>query len=150
MTADPVPSGAFVWPTSIFFDDLDPMGMVHNSRYALLIERAEASFNLSQGRRWEMDVAKNPDQFYAIREQSFLFSFPIRGTGDVEVHMWLAAMGGTSLTWEFEIRTAQGVHATARRTLVKLDPVTFAPTPWTNQIRADYATILRPVQADRP
>jgi len=41
--------------------------------YAVLIERAEASFNISQGRRWETDIAMNPDQFYAIRE-SFLFS----------------------------------------------------------------------------
>ena len=50
--------------------------------------------------------------------------------------------GRTSLTWEFEVRRAVGLHATVCRTLIKLDPVTFAPTPWTDRIREDYAAIL--------
>jgi acyl-CoA thioester hydrolase len=133
----------FVWRTRVFFDDLDPMGLVHNSRYAVLIERAEASFNLSQGRRWELDLSLNPDQFYAIKEQTFRFMAPIRGCVDIEVHMWLDRMGRTSVTWGFEVRSSSGLHAVASRTIVRLEPTTYRPSPWSDQIRVAYAAIAR-------
>lgn len=139
---DARPSG-FVWETTVFFDELDPMGLLHNSRYALLVERAEATFNRTQGRRWESDVSLNPDQFYAIREQTFQFLLPVRGCPDIRVHMWLDRMGDTSLTWVFEVRSDAGLHATASRTIVKVDPTTFKPSPWTARIRESYARIAR-------
>jgi acyl-CoA thioester hydrolase len=150
MTEKAAPTDPFVWRTRIFFDDLDPMGLLHNSRYAVLIERAEASLNLAQGRRWESDVSKNPDQFYVVREQSFVFTSPIRGTCEAEVHMWLARLGRTSLTWEFEIRTAREIHAVARRTLVKLDPATLLPASWSDRIREDYARLAAPGRHGAP
>ncbi len=139
--------GGFVWDTTVFFDELDPMGLLHNSRYAVLIERTEASFNRSQGRRWELDLSLNPDQLYAIREQSFRFLAPIRGSVDVCVQMWLDRMGATSVTWGFEVRSTDGLHATASRTIVKLDPVTYRPSPWSGHIRESYSRIARPPTA---
>lgn len=136
-------NGDFVWNTTVYFDELDPMGLLHNSRYAVLIERTEASFNRSQGRKWELDLNLNPDQFYAIREQSFRFLLPIRGSVDISVHMWLDRMGLTSATWGFEVRSVGGLHATATRTIVKLDPVTYRPSSWTDEIRASYQRIAR-------
>ncbi|MDP9116766.1 MAG: acyl-CoA thioesterase [Actinomycetota bacterium] len=135
--------GGFVWFTSIFFDELDPLGLLHNSRYAVLVERAKASFNRSQGRNWELDPAPNPDQFYVIREQSFAFLRPIRGTGEIGVHMWLDRLGTTSVTWWFEISSAAGLHATASRTIVKLDAQTHRPAPWSESVRKSYALIAR-------
>jgi acyl-CoA thioester hydrolase len=127
----------------VFFDELDPMGLLHNSRYAVLLERTEATSNQAQGWRWESEVSLNPDQFYAIREQTFQFLLPIRGCVEIRVHMWLDRMRTTSLTWVFEVRSAAGLHATASRTIVKLEPTTFKPSSWTAGIRESYAQIAR-------
>jgi acyl-CoA thioester hydrolase len=137
----------FVWETRIFFDDLDPMGMLHNSRYLVLIERAESSFHSSQGRQWQLDVSLNPDQHYAIREQMIRYLQPVRGNVPVAVHMWLDAIGRTSATFGFEIRSMDGLHAIANRMIVKLDPHSFRPVPWTDAIRAAYTLISRPTNS---
>lgn len=78
----------FVWTTTVFFDELDPLGFLHNSRYAVLIQRAEGSFNRSCGRKWESDLSLNPDQFYVVKEQSFRFMMPVEGPCDLSIHMW--------------------------------------------------------------
>jgi acyl-CoA thioester hydrolase len=127
----------------VFFDDLDPMGMLHNSRYLVLIERAESSFHWAQGRRWETDVRLNPDQFYAVREQTIRYLLPVRGNVEVAVHMWLDAVGRTSATFGFEIRSSAGLHATATRIIVKLDPQTYRPAEWTAHMRESLATLVR-------
>lgn len=134
----------FIWHTRIFFDDLDPMGMLHNARYLVLIERAEASFNVSRGRRWESEVSNNPDQFYVVREQTIRYESPVRGAVGIAIHLWLESLGRTSATFAFEIRSRHGVHATASRTIVKLDPATHKPVPWTEAIRASFSEIFRP------
>ncbi|MGH9083115.1 MAG: acyl-CoA thioesterase, partial [Acidimicrobiales bacterium] len=60
----------FQWRTSVFFDDLDAMGMLHNAGYLVLVERATSAFFEARGWRWEKYPALNPDQFYVVQEQS--------------------------------------------------------------------------------
>ncbi len=140
-STEPVAGAQFVWHTRVFFDDLDPMGMLHNSRYIVLVERTESSFHWSQGRQWELDVSANPDQYYAIREQTIRYLLPVRGNIPISIHMWLGALGRTSATFEFQIRSVQGLHATATRTIVKIDPVTQRSAAWTDTIRHAYSEI---------
>jgi acyl-CoA thioester hydrolase len=135
----------FVWRARVHFDELDPMGMLHNGRYALLLERASSAFFEANGWRWERDPALNPDAHHVVREQTVWYLAPIRGTTDVVVEMWVERLGATSAAHAFEIRSADGalVHATARRVVVKLDPLTFQPVPWTPRLRGCLGTILR-------
>lgn len=136
----------FVYTAHVFFDDLDVMGMLHNSRYALIAERANSAFFEANGWRWEADPARNPDQFYVVREQWVRYLEPIRGPGDVAVEMWVAALGQSSATYAFWVRSADAtrVHANVRRVQVKLDPQTLRPAPWTPRLRAQLETLLRP------
>ncbi|MGH9064072.1 MAG: acyl-CoA thioesterase [Acidimicrobiales bacterium] len=121
----------FVWTTSVFFDDLDAMGVLHNAAYLLLVERASSAFFEAQGWRWESDPYRNPDQHYVVREQSVLYLEPVRGPGPVAVEMWVTSLGRTSAAYCFEVRSVDGatVHARARRVHVKLDPATLRPSP---------------------
>ena len=135
----------FVFTVGVFFDDLDAMGMLHNSRYALLAERANSAFFEANGWRWEADAALNPDQFYVVREQWIRYLEPVRGPGAVTVEMWVATLGQSSATYAFEIRSVDGsrTHAHVRRVQIKLDPQTLRPTPWTPKLRAQLEPLLR-------
>jgi acyl-CoA thioester hydrolase len=130
----------------VFFDDLDAMGMLHNSRYTLLAERANSAFFEANGWRWEVDPTLNPDQFYVVREQWVRYVEPVRGPGEVTVAMWVATLGRTSATYAFEIRSADRarLHAQVRRVQIKLDPQTLRPAEWTPRLRAQLETLVSP------
>jgi len=55
-------------PVQVYFDDLDAMGLLHNSRYALLVERAILAHWQRLG--WAADAARSAfqDVFRAVRE----------------------------------------------------------------------------------
>lgn len=144
--AGPLLAKDFVFVASVFFDDLDAMGMLHNSRYALLAERANSAFFEASGWRWERDPALNPDQFYVVREQWVRYVEPVRGPGEVAVAMWVATLGRTSATYAFEIRSTDGarLHAEVRRVQIKLDPQTLRPAEWTPRLRAQLEILIRP------
>ena len=80
----------------VHFDDLDPMGMVHNARYALLIERALAMFWKQRGHTFREGRPITPDAFNVVKEFSIRYRAPIRGSGDILVHFWLEHIGRSS------------------------------------------------------
>ncbi|MGE5288988.1 MAG: acyl-CoA thioesterase [Micromonosporaceae bacterium] len=143
----------FRWPTRVFFDELDAMGMMHNTRYVVLLERASSAFFEAGGWRWERDPVLNPDQHYVVSEQTIRYLEPVRGPGELSVVMWVARLGETSVTFRFEVRSPDDrrVHATAERVHVKLDLVTFQPVPWTPRLRDQLMTLVRPAsRASQP
>jgi acyl-CoA thioester hydrolase len=87
----------------VHFDDLDSMGMVHNSRYALLIERALATFWRHHGHTFRGGRPTTPDAFNVVKEFSIGYRAPIRGTGDVCVHFWLEHMGRSCGVYNFRL-----------------------------------------------
>ncbi|MEV4536821.1 thioesterase family protein [Asanoa sp. NPDC049518] len=133
----------------IHYDDLDSMGIVHNSRYSLLLERAltayweERGFGIVDGR------PTAPDVFHAVAEFAIQYKAPIRGTGDVLIHFWLDAFGTSSGVYGFRITSVDGtkLHAEGHRSIVRLDPATMRPTPWTPAARTVAAPLLKPASA---
>lgn len=136
----------FVWSSRVFFDDLDAMGMLHNSRYLVLAERANSAFFEANGWRFQADPRLNPDQFYVVREQWIRYIEPVRGPSDIAVEMWVARLGESSATYAFRVSSADGerAHAEIRRVQVKLDPATLRPAPWTPTLRSQLQGLLRP------
>ncbi len=141
----------FAWPAHVHFDELDAMGMLHNSRYLVLLERASSAFFEASGWRWERDPALNPDQHYVVREQTIRYFEPVLDPGPVAVEMWVARLGQTSVTFAFQVRSPDGrtVHATAERVHIKLDPATFRPVPWTPRLRGLLTGLVRPAGGSR-
>lgn len=134
-----------VQPLDVHFDDLDPMGIVHNARYAVLLERAIAPYWAARGHSFAGGRPTAPDVVHAVREFAITYLAPIRGTGQIAVHFWLAAFGRTSGTYGFRFLSADHgtVHAEGRRSIVRLDPVTLRPTPWTEAGRAVATELLQ-------
>jgi acyl-CoA thioester hydrolase len=59
----------------------------------------------------------------------------------VDVHFWAERVGETSAVYGFRFVTGDVVHAEGRRIIVKLDPATLRPAPWSDAGRAAFATL---------
>lgn len=130
---------------TVHFDDIDAMGIVHNARYAVLLERAITPYWAQRGHSFERGRPTSPDVFHAVREFTITYRTPIRGTGEVAVHFWLERFGETSGVYGFRFLSADGatVHADGQRVIVRLDPATMRPAPWTDAARAVAQTLLK-------
>ncbi|MFU8853789.1 acyl-CoA thioesterase [Micromonospora sp. SL1-18] len=130
----------------VHFDDLDAMGILHNARYAVLLERALTPYWTARGIAFQNGPHSPPDVFHAVREFSITYRAPITGTGPVAVHFWLEHFGTTSARYGFEFRSVDGGtrYADGTRSIVRLDPASMRPTGWTEAARAVAATLLRP------
>jgi acyl-CoA thioester hydrolase len=122
------------------------MGIVHNAKYAVLLERALSAYWSVRGHSFEGGRPTTPDVVHAVREYSITYHAPIRGTGEVLVHFWLDRFGESSGVYGFRFTSPDGatLHAEGRRVIVKLDPATLRPTPWTAHARQVASDLLVP------
>ena len=132
-------------PIAIHFDDLDAMGIVHNARYAVLLERALSAYWSQRGHSYAGGRPTSPDVFHAVREFTITYQAPIRGTGDVLVHFWLDRMGESSAVYGFRFLSPDGgtTFAEGRRIIIRLDPATLRPAAWTDAAREVFEGLLR-------
>jgi len=140
-----VPYGHAV-PTLVYFDDLDPMGVLHNARYAVLVERAITTWWDERGVSFAGGRPTTPDAFSVVRDFAITYRSPVRGTGKIAVHFWIERVGDTSVDYRFRITSLDGetVHAEGRRLAVRLDPATMKPAAWTDHGRQLAAALTKP------
>jgi acyl-CoA thioester hydrolase len=129
----------------VHFDDLDAMGVLHNSRYAVFVERAVVLWWAARGVSFSGGRPTTPDAFNVVREYGITFHRPVRGTGEVAVHFWVNHLGTTSADYRFRVTSADGAElfAEGRRVNVRLDPATMRPAPWTDDGRGIAAALVR-------
>lgn len=125
-------------PVMVHFEDLDAMGVVHNGRYVLLLERALAAYWTRAG--WAFDPASPgfKDVFFVVREFAITYHVPITRVGPVHVQLWLDRLGNTSAVYGFRVLSADETvtHAEGRRVQVRLDPSTLRPAVIGPELRA--------------
>jgi acyl-CoA thioester hydrolase len=138
-----------VEPIAVYFDDLDAMGIVHNARYAVLLERAVTPYWTARGHYFDHNGPSTPDLFHAVREFAITYHRPIRGAGDVLVHFWLDKLGETSAQYGFRFLSRDGrtCYAEGKRAIVRLDQATLRPTPWSESAREVATSLLKPEEA---
>lgn len=125
---------------SVYFDDLDVFGVLHNARYLLLIERTLGSFWEALGVGAMMDPASvraGGDHWHLVRSNRIDYHRPVRGPGRVRVRVWVEKLGRTSLVFGFCVRPmdADLDFATGERVVVCVDPATARPAPWSEDFR---------------
>lgn len=142
--------GVFTVRSPVFFDELDAVQFLHNARFSLHVERALSLFYATYGGRWEPDMRANPDQFIAVRAFEITFDAPFVGVGDLLVELWVERLGRTSCTYGFRCLNGDGsvVHARGTRTIVKLDPDTQRPVPWSEAALERHRPLLRQGSSD--
>jgi acyl-CoA thioester hydrolase len=130
---------------AVHFDDLDAAGLMHNARYAVILERALSLFWDRHGFTYASGRPSNSDVILAVREFAITYHVPIRGTGPLDVHFWIDRLGETSASYGFRFLSPdhETVHAEGRRVMVKFDPRTGRPSPWTSDGRDVAATLTK-------
>lgn len=142
-------TAGYVQPTDIYFDDLDATGVVHNSRYAVLLERALIAYWTEKG--WSTDRlrSKFDDTLLAVREFTVTYHVPITRAGPVKIHFWIDHLGRSSVVYGFRVLSDDEsiVHAEGRRVQVKLDAATFRPAAITPELRTVAESLMHPAAA---
>jgi acyl-CoA thioester hydrolase len=64
-------------PMDVHFDDLDPMGMLHNSRYQVWVERAWVEFG--RGRGLGGASGFEGDGFQVVKAFTITYEVPVMG-----------------------------------------------------------------------
>lgn len=133
----------------VYFDDLDAFHILHNARYLLLFEHAVGSFWRHLGWAGVLDFNSNPDQFHLVRANAIEYRRPVVGTGQVRVRVWIERLGRTSLTFGLRVMPLDEdvEHATGRRTVVRVDPTSKRPCPWSDTFRAQIAPYCEHIEA---
>lgn len=143
------PSYGHVQLFRVHFDDLDLMGVVHNARYPLIVERALTEYWTERG--WSLDAERSAfeDVFLAVREFNVNYLRPITTVGQAAVHFWVERIGRTSVGYGFRVLSAdlRVVYAEGTRSQVRLDPATFRPAPLSIALRAAAERLCRPIAA---
>lgn len=123
---------------SVHYDDLDAMGMLHNARYPVLVERAISDFWSRHGVTMRDGRPSHPDGAIAVREMSVSYLSPVRESGAVEIRIWVERLGNTSATYRFAVVSLDGhtVHAEGHRVVIKIDLADGRPSPWSPQYTA--------------
>jgi acyl-CoA thioester hydrolase len=127
----------------VYFDDLDPLQILHNARYLLLFERTLGGFWMQLGAAGFQDL-DDPDRIHLVRANAVAYHSPVRGVGKVRVRVWVQKVGRSSLTFAFRLMPLDEDrdHATGTRVIVRVDPATFQPVPWSDAFRARIRPFL--------
>ncbi|MEU6070965.1 thioesterase family protein [Streptomyces sp. NPDC047082] len=134
-------------PVTVHFDDLDALGLLHNARYPLMVERAWTELWNEYGIRFDGDWEAAGDACNAVKELRIGYEAPVTRPGGYAVHLWLERLGNTGLTYGFRFCSTDGAvtYAHGTRVLVRLDAATLRPAPWSEGFRAAGRELLRPV-----
>ncbi|MFJ4835189.1 acyl-CoA thioesterase [Streptomyces sp. NPDC088747] len=132
-------------PVAVHFDDLDALGLLHNARYPVLVERAWTALWTERGFGFEGAWAAAGDFCNAVKELRISYEAPVNRPGAYAVHLWLERLGTTGLTYGFRFCSGDGAltYAHGTRVLVRLDAGTLRPTPWSDRFRAVGRELLR-------
>lgn len=128
---------SFHWDSPVFFDELDLNGTLHNSRFAVHVERAQSALFEQLGSGWTQFSERAPDLQYAVRELHVEFHAPFTAPGLLPVELIAERIGTTSAVYGFRCG-ADPVYASGYRVIVKTDPLTGRPAPWSDWYRERF------------
>lgn len=128
----------YVHRETIWFDELDMVGVMHNARYAIHVERAMTAWYHSLA-----DVDES-DALNVVRQYDIEFVQPFtRERGELVVEVSLERRGRTSAVFSFRcLSYPQGadgpevLHARGIRAIVKVSPGDLRPSPWSERFAA--------------
>ncbi|MET4925703.1 hotdog domain-containing protein [Streptomyces sp. PSRA5] len=137
----------FLIPVAVHFDELDSFGMLYNSRYGVLVERAWVAYWHQRELAFTKDWTPLPDSFNVVKKFTITFEVPIDHPGEYGVRIWVERLGRTSLTYGFRVCSPDGgptTYAHGVRTLIRVDPETGRPAEWSEEARKLTAELVRP------
>ena len=135
MSPTPADKPMYVHRSTVWFDELDMVGVLHNARYAIHVERAMTA--------WYHSIP-NPDPsdgYIVVKHYDIEFLRPFTTErGELVVEVALRRLGSTSAVFGFRCLShgADGSeieHARGSRANVKVSPGDLRPAPWSDRFR---------------
>ena len=127
------PSAPFVSRQRIYWDMLDLLGVLHNSAYLLLFERARFDFWRAHG------VGPNAPDFdwpYVVARNEVNYRAALTFEQEAQVTVSVQRMGSASVTFAHRVYAENGeLAADGITVLVRLDPHSRQPIPWSESFR---------------
>ena len=125
----------------IWFDELDMLGVLHNARYAIHVERAMTAWYHSLA---DIDPS---DALVVVKQYDIEFARPFTvERGELVVEITLQRRGRTSAVFTFRCLShphgdgdaaPETVHAWGTRAIVKVSPEDLRPSPWSDRFLTD-------------
>jgi acyl-CoA thioester hydrolase len=124
------------------FDELDLNGTVHNSRFAVHVERAQSALFERLGKGWTRLAERDPDLPYVVRELLLEYLAPLKSLSAIRKELTAGRLGQTSATYDFLCTDPAGNRAIGRghRVIVKIDE-TGKPAPWSPWYRDTFQAL---------
>ncbi len=132
----------FSWDSPVFFDELDLNGSLHNARFAVHVERAQSALFEQLGHGWSHYSDRDPDLHYVVRELHVEFLAPFGAPGPLRVTLSADRIGTTSAVYGFRCGD-EVTYAVGHRVIVKIDPDSGRPAPWSDRYRETFAELAR-------
>lgn len=136
---------SFAAPSTVAWDELDMLGVLHHSRFAVHVERAFGQLLAAMGFPYDPDPRVYPDRHHVVVGLTTTFHAPVERPGDVLVRLLVEHLGRSSLALGFTVCDPSNgtVFAEGVRTAVHIDRDTRRSTPWSNLFRQRLEETLR-------
>ena len=123
---------------TIWFDELDMVGVMHNARYAIHVERAMTSWYHS------LSDTDPSDELIVVKQYDIEFIKPFTlERSELVVEISLERRGRTSAVFSFRCLSypegedgPEVLHARGTRAIVKVSPGDLRPAPWSGKYLA--------------
>lgn len=133
--------GTFAGTSHVAWDELDVMGVLHHSRYAVHVERVFSCLLDELGYPFDRDRSVNPDRHHVVAALDSTFVGQVDRPGPIRVTLRVEKLGRSSLVTAFEIADTDGrALATGTRTAVHVEAGT--PHPWSDSFRSRLHGLL--------
>ena len=143
----------FRYDSAVYFDEMDPLGVLHNSRFAVHVERAQSALFEQLGYGWTDLSQRHEDIGYVVRATAMEFTAPVTSPGVMTVEVVALRLGRTSATWGYRCAVSGGAQevpvAQGTRVVVKADG-SGRPVAWTDSFRALFGWLAAGAQGPRP
>jgi acyl-CoA thioester hydrolase len=120
-------SNTFTYHASVFFDELDALGVLHHTRYLLHLERAQQQFFQDLLGVDDFDADRDEDIYVVVHSIETRFREPFRTPGPITVHYSIDRIRSGGVTMAFKITSPDGskIYCDGTRALCKLsaDPM---------------------------
>ena len=126
----------FVFHSPVHPDELDARYMLPSSRFAAHLESAIAAWS-------------NTSELHVVRDMRIELLSPVAGPVTMRIDLWVESLDDTSCVYGFILSSADGRTAFARgdRTILRLDPDSHRPAPWSRPFRTKHETLRKDLRA---
>jgi acyl-CoA thioester hydrolase len=141
---DHPPEGIFIYRTQTHFDELDPLNVLHHSRYLKHLERAQQAMFDHIMATESFDPERYPDLYVVVRNITIDYLHPLRSITPFLIALRVVRLREAGLTTAFSFRTPDGAKEYCRglRTVCRLSTKTHQPCGWTALFRERHDTWL--------